>query len=123
MYKHVLTAYLTGGGHLSGADVAIFLQKTPLLCKKDLLLHTFRLPPLLIRRDYADLTAYFAEAAAGVLNDADKAQSGISRDELLHNLVFGKDADGEKTEERERMGKRNGSESMWNGDPPSPAPM
>ncbi|XP_020155762.3 uncharacterized protein [Aegilops tauschii subsp. strangulata] len=29
---------------------------------------------------------------------------------------------GEKTEERERMGKRNGSESMWNGDPPSPAP-
>uniref|UniRef100_A0A8R7PBH0 Uncharacterized protein n=1 Tax=Triticum urartu TaxID=4572 RepID=A0A8R7PBH0_TRIUA len=30
---------------------------------------------------------------------------------------------GEKTEERERMGKRNGSESMWNGDPPSPAPM
>ncbi|KAI4984208.1 hypothetical protein ZWY2020_047241 [Hordeum vulgare] len=50
--------------------------------------HTFRLPPLLVHGDYAALTAYFADAAAGVLNDAEKAQSGISRDELLHNLVF-----------------------------------
>uniref|UniRef100_A0A0E0CI08 hydroperoxide dehydratase n=1 Tax=Oryza meridionalis TaxID=40149 RepID=A0A0E0CI08_9ORYZ len=55
---------------------------------EDLLLHTFRLPPFLVRREYADLTAYFADAAAAVLDDAEKNHPGIPRDELLHNLVF-----------------------------------
>jgi len=36
---------------------------------EDLLLHTFRLPPFLVRRDYADLTAYFADVAAGILDN------------------------------------------------------
>ncbi|RCV04837.1 hypothetical protein SEVIR_1G033500v4 [Setaria viridis] len=56
---------------------------------EDLLFHTFRLPPFLVRRDYAELTAYFADVAAGVLDDAEKADPGaIPRDELLHNLIF-----------------------------------
>ncbi|OEL17687.1 Allene oxide synthase 4 [Dichanthelium oligosanthes] len=56
---------------------------------EDLLLHTFRLPAFLVRRDYAELTAYFADVAAGVLDDTEKADPGaIPRDELLHNLVF-----------------------------------
>ncbi|EMS46450.1 Allene oxide synthase 4 [Triticum urartu] len=84
-----------GDGAVTKAIKWLGVQLHPLASKiikpwllEDLLLYTFRLPPLLVRRDYADLTAYFAEAAAGFLNDADKAQSGISRDELLHNLVF-----------------------------------
>ncbi|KAG8044454.1 hypothetical protein GUJ93_ZPchr0121g65 [Zizania palustris] len=55
---------------------------------EDLLLHTFSLPPFLVRRDYANLTAYFAAATASVLDDAEKNHPGIPRDELLHNLVF-----------------------------------
>ncbi|OEL17688.1 Allene oxide synthase 4 [Dichanthelium oligosanthes] len=56
---------------------------------EDLLLHTFRLPPFLVRGDYAKLTAYFTNVAAGVLDDAEKADPGsIPRDELLHNLIF-----------------------------------
>uniref|UniRef100_A0ACD5Z0B6 Uncharacterized protein n=1 Tax=Avena sativa TaxID=4498 RepID=A0ACD5Z0B6_AVESA len=73
----------------------LLLQLHPIASKvikpwrlEDLLLHTFCLPAFLVRRDYAALTAFFAEAAAAVLDDAEKAQTGISRDELLHNLVF-----------------------------------
>jgi hydroperoxide dehydratase len=56
---------------------------------EDLLFHTFRLPPFLVRRDYADLTAYFADVAAGVLDEAEMVDPGaIPRDELLHNLIF-----------------------------------
>ncbi|CAN6243599.1 unnamed protein product [Urochloa humidicola] len=53
---------------------------------EELLLHTFRLPPFLVRRDYAQLTAYFAGVAAAIL-DAENA-GDVTRDELLHNLVF-----------------------------------
>nr|CAB3449351.1 unnamed protein product [Digitaria exilis] len=59
---------------------------------EDLLLHTFRLPAFLVRRDYADLTAYFAGVAAGVLDEeaenSDDNSAIITRDELLHNLIF-----------------------------------
>jgi hydroperoxide dehydratase len=56
---------------------------------EDLLFHTFRLPPFLVRRDYADLTAYFADVAAGVLDEAEMVEPGaIPRDELFHNLIF-----------------------------------
>lgn len=84
-----------GDGAVTKAIKWLGVQLHPLASKlikpwplEDLLLHTFRLPPFLVRRDYAALTAYFADAAAGVLNDAEKAQSGIPRDELLHNLIF-----------------------------------
>ncbi|GJN19352.1 hypothetical protein PR202_gb06619 [Eleusine coracana subsp. coracana] len=53
-----------------------------------LLLHTVRLPPFLVARDYADLTAYFAAVAAAFLDDHAAGKSSISREELLHNLVF-----------------------------------
>jgi hydroperoxide dehydratase len=56
---------------------------------EDLLVHTFRFPPFLVRHVYAELTMFFADVAAGVLDDAEKAHPGaIPRDELLHNLVF-----------------------------------
>uniref|UniRef100_A0ACD5ZPD5 Uncharacterized protein n=1 Tax=Avena sativa TaxID=4498 RepID=A0ACD5ZPD5_AVESA len=84
-----------GDGAVTKAVKWLLLQLHPIASKvikpwplEDLLLHTFRLPFFLVRRDYAALTAYFAEAAAAVLDDAEKAQTGISRDELLHNLVF-----------------------------------
>lgn len=84
-----------GDGAVTKAVKWLVVQLHPLASKvvkpwplEDLLLHTFRLPPFLVRRDYAALTAYFADAAAGVLDDAEKAQTGITRDELLHNLVF-----------------------------------
>ncbi|PUZ74705.1 hypothetical protein GQ55_1G087000 [Panicum hallii var. hallii] len=85
-----------GDGAAAKAYKWLAFQLHPLASKaikpwplEDLLLHTFRLPPLLVRRDYAELTAYFADAAAGVLDDAEKADPGaIPRDELLHNLVF-----------------------------------
>ncbi|KAL6640291.1 hypothetical protein ACP70R_022140 [Stipagrostis hirtigluma subsp. patula] len=56
---------------------------------EDLLFHTFRLPPFLMRHDYAKLTAYFTDITAATLDDAEKVLQGtIPRDELLHNLVF-----------------------------------
>ncbi|TVU33088.1 hypothetical protein EJB05_24873, partial [Eragrostis curvula] len=75
----------------------VALQLHPLASKvfrpwplEDLLLHNVAFPAFLVRRDYAKLTAYFADVAAGVLDDAEKANNGaaIPRDELLHNLVF-----------------------------------
>ncbi|KAL6604598.1 hypothetical protein ACP70R_043025 [Stipagrostis hirtigluma subsp. patula] len=85
-----------GAGAAAKAYKWLALQLHPLASKvvkpwplEDLLLHTFRLPPFLVRRDYAELTAYFAAVAAGALDDAEKAQPGaVPRDELLHNLVF-----------------------------------
>ncbi|KAL5207907.1 hypothetical protein ABZP36_032342 [Zizania latifolia] len=84
-----------GDGAVTKAVKWLIFQLHPLASKvvkpwplEDLLLHTFRLPPFLVRRDYADLTAYFAAAAAAVLDDAEKNHPGIPRDELLHNLVF-----------------------------------
>jgi hydroperoxide dehydratase len=85
-----------GDGAAAKAYKWLVFQLHPLASKavkpwplEDLLLHTFRFPPFLVRRDYAELTAYFADVAAGVLEDADKTDPGaIPRDELLHNLVF-----------------------------------
>ncbi|CAN6230873.1 unnamed protein product [Urochloa humidicola] len=71
----------------------LLLQLHPIVSKvikpwplEELLLHTFRLPPFLVRRDYAQLTAYFAGVAAAVLDDENTGD--VTRDELLHNLVF-----------------------------------
>lgn len=85
-----------GDGAAAKAFKWLVFQLHPLASKairpwplEDLLLHTFRLPPFLVRRDYAELTAYFADVAAGVLDDAEKADPGaVPRDELLHNLIF-----------------------------------
>ncbi|EES04752.1 allene oxide synthase 3 [Sorghum bicolor] len=93
-----------GDGAAAKAYKWLAFQLHPLASKairpwllEELLLHTFRLPPFLVRRDYAELTAYFADVAAGVLDDAEKqaeaddpgaAAVPVPRDELLHNLVF-----------------------------------
>nr|AUR26642.1 cytochrome P450 oxidase 74A3-like protein [Platycodon grandiflorus] len=50
------------------------------------LLHTFRLPPALIKKDYQKLYDYFYEASASVLDEGEKL--GVSRDEACHNLLF-----------------------------------
>nr|WEL36418.1 allene oxide synthase [Cymbidium ensifolium] len=49
-------------------------------------LHSFRLPPALVRADYTRLADFFRESAGPVLDEADRL--GISREEAVHNLVF-----------------------------------
>ncbi|CAL9066818.1 unnamed protein product [Musa banksii] len=53
---------------------------------EDLLLHSFRLPPALVRSDYDRLAAFFRESAGPVLDEAERL--GISREEALHNILF-----------------------------------
>ncbi|KAK8513896.1 hypothetical protein V6N13_005081 [Hibiscus sabdariffa] len=53
---------------------------------EDLLLHTFRLPAFVIKKDYNRLYDFFYQAAASVLDEAEKM--GISREEACHNLLF-----------------------------------
>ncbi|KAJ8543960.1 hypothetical protein K7X08_025578 [Anisodus acutangulus] len=52
----------------------------------DLILHTFRLPPGLVKKDYQKLYDFFYENSGMILNEAEKL--GISRDEACHNLLF-----------------------------------
>ncbi|CAN0922135.1 Allene oxide synthase, chloroplastic [Linum grandiflorum] len=49
-------------------------------------LHSVRLPPLLVQNDYHRLYEFFTSAAGSVLDEAE--QSGISRDEACHNILF-----------------------------------
>ncbi|XP_078180128.1 allene oxide synthase [Carex rostrata] len=53
---------------------------------EDLLLHSFRLPPALVKSDYNRLVEFFRESAGPVLDEANRL--GISQDEAIHNLVF-----------------------------------
>ncbi|PON88965.1 Allene oxide synthase [Trema orientale] len=53
---------------------------------EDLVIHSFRLPPFLVKSDYQRLYDYFYEAGGYVLDEAEK--SGISREEASHNLLF-----------------------------------
>ncbi|KAM0951531.1 putative hydroperoxide dehydratase [Dioscorea sansibarensis] len=53
---------------------------------EDLLLHSFRLPAALVKKDYERLAAYFRESGGPVLDEAENM--GISRDEAVHNLLF-----------------------------------
>ncbi|WCJ35324.1 allene oxide synthase [Euphorbia peplus] len=50
------------------------------------LLHTFRLPAFLIKKDYKKLYDYFFSAAGHLLDEAENR--GISRDEACHNILF-----------------------------------
>ncbi|MCD7469502.1 Allene oxide synthase 2, chloroplastic [Datura stramonium] len=52
----------------------------------DLILHTFRLPPALVKKDYQRLYDFFYESSTTVLDEAEKL--GISREEACHNLLF-----------------------------------
>ncbi|KAF8377475.1 hypothetical protein HHK36_030854 [Tetracentron sinense] len=53
---------------------------------EDLLLHTFPLPPFLVKSDYQKLYEFFYESSSSVLDEAEKM--GIARDEACHNLLF-----------------------------------
>ncbi|XP_010530372.1 PREDICTED: allene oxide synthase, chloroplastic-like [Tarenaya hassleriana] len=53
---------------------------------EDSLLHTFRLPPSLVKSDYQRLYDFFAEYSGEYLAEAEKL--GISREEATHNLLF-----------------------------------
>ncbi|XP_043714413.1 allene oxide synthase 1, chloroplastic [Telopea speciosissima] len=53
---------------------------------EDLLLHTFPLPPALIKADYKKLYDFFYEASVSILDEGEKM--GIQREEACHNLIF-----------------------------------
>ncbi|CAL1396211.1 unnamed protein product [Linum trigynum] len=49
-------------------------------------LHSVRLPPTLVQKDYTRLYEFFSSAAGTFLDEAEK--SGISREEACHNILF-----------------------------------
>ncbi|KAK6130947.1 hypothetical protein DH2020_035309 [Rehmannia glutinosa] len=53
---------------------------------EDGILHTFPLPPFLIKKDYQRLYDFFYQNSTPVLDQAEKL--GLSRDEACHNLLF-----------------------------------
>ncbi|XP_021284446.1 allene oxide synthase 1, chloroplastic, partial [Herrania umbratica] len=53
---------------------------------EELLIHSFRLPPFLVKKDYQRLYDFFYESSGFVLDEAEKL--GISREEACHNLLF-----------------------------------
>ncbi|KAG5578199.1 hypothetical protein H5410_058333 [Solanum commersonii] len=52
----------------------------------DLILHTFRLPPFLVKKDYQRLYDFFYTNSANLFAEAEKL--GISKEEACHNLLF-----------------------------------
>ncbi|KAL7175511.1 hypothetical protein ACSBR2_029166 [Camellia fascicularis] len=53
---------------------------------EELLIHTFPLPPLLIKKDYQRLYDFFYNSSTSILDEAEKI--GLSREEACHNLLF-----------------------------------
>ncbi|KAK9136435.1 hypothetical protein Syun_015765 [Stephania yunnanensis] len=53
---------------------------------EDPLIHTFRLPPFLVKKDYERLYNFFNKASSKVLDEAEKM--GLDRDEACHNILF-----------------------------------
>lgn len=53
---------------------------------EDLLLHTFYLPPFLVKSDYQKLYGFFYSASSSLLDEAEKM--GLGRDEACHNILF-----------------------------------
>ncbi|KAJ6844668.1 putative allene oxide synthase 1, chloroplastic [Iris pallida] len=53
---------------------------------EDVLLHSVRLPPALVRKDYGRLADFFRRASGPVLDEADRLN--ISREEAVHNILF-----------------------------------
>nr|AJD25174.1 cytochrome P450 CYP74A1 [Salvia miltiorrhiza] len=53
---------------------------------EDGLLHTFTLPPFLIKKDYTRLYDFFYDNSSPILDHAETL--GVARDEACHNLVF-----------------------------------
>ncbi|XP_057468898.1 allene oxide synthase 1, chloroplastic [Actinidia eriantha] len=53
---------------------------------EELLIHTFPLPSVLVKKDYQRLYDFFYNSSTIVLDEAEKI--GVSRDEACHNLLF-----------------------------------
>ncbi|XP_027092216.1 allene oxide synthase 1, chloroplastic [Coffea arabica] len=53
---------------------------------EDLLIHTFPLPPALVKKEYQLLYDFFRANSTSVLDEAER--NGISREEACHNLIF-----------------------------------
>jgi hydroperoxide dehydratase len=81
-----------GGGGPARAAKWLIWQLHPLvtlglpMVLEEPLLHTFHLPPFLVRGDYKALYKYFSAAASQALDTAEGL--GLSREEACHNLLF-----------------------------------
>ncbi|KAH7847381.1 hypothetical protein Vadar_025475 [Vaccinium darrowii] len=70
----------------------VFFQLGPILTLGlpkiigEIFLHTFSIPPFLIKRAYNRLYEFFRESSGSILDEAEKM--GISREEACHNLLF-----------------------------------
>ncbi|XP_077233187.1 allene oxide synthase 1, chloroplastic-like [Tasmannia lanceolata] len=53
---------------------------------EDLLLHTFHLPPFIVKPGYKKLYDFFYSSASSLLDEAEKM--GLKRDEACHNILF-----------------------------------
>ncbi|KAG9133202.1 hypothetical protein Leryth_024623 [Lithospermum erythrorhizon] len=53
---------------------------------EDVALHNFRLPPNLIKKDYARLYEFFYDNTGGLMEEAENM--GLSKEEACHNLLF-----------------------------------
>ncbi|KAI8549759.1 hypothetical protein RHMOL_Rhmol06G0050200 [Rhododendron molle] len=53
---------------------------------EELTVHSFRLPPFLVKNDYQRLYDFFYNASTPILEEAERI--GVSRDEACHNLLF-----------------------------------
>lgn len=53
---------------------------------EDSMIHNFRLPPRLIKKEYQRLYDFFYESSGFVLDEAERL--GVSREEACHNLLF-----------------------------------
>ncbi|KAK2969413.1 hypothetical protein RJ640_020356 [Escallonia rubra] len=70
----------------------VLMQISPLLVLglpmliEELVIHTFRLPPILIKKDYQKLYDFFYQSSTSTLEEAERI--GISKEEACHNLLF-----------------------------------
>ncbi|KAL5219374.1 hypothetical protein ABZP36_020058 [Zizania latifolia] len=70
----------------------VLFQLSPLLnlglptLVEDLLLHSIRLPPALVKKDYDRLADFFRDAAKTVVDEGERL--GIAREEAVHNILF-----------------------------------
>ncbi|XP_062214443.1 allene oxide synthase 1, chloroplastic-like [Phragmites australis] len=70
----------------------VLFQLSPLLnlglpkLVEDSLLHSFRLPPALVKKDYDRLAGFFRDAARAVVDEGERL--GIAREEAMHNILF-----------------------------------
>lgn len=70
----------------------VLFQLSPLLSLglptlvEDALLHSFRLPPVFVKKDYDRLADFFRDAAKAVVDEGERL--GIAREEAVHNILF-----------------------------------